>query len=107
MYQHVLGGIQAEPFKKFQKLSAQAFNILRKHGNMIMTLFVLMLATGIPELQTVDDVLWLRKCLALHLNEEAATALFYEKITQAATNTRAMINDLVHIVAHNGLNAKK
>lgn len=49
----VLGGREdAEPFAQFLQLAGDAFNVLRRNADLLMVLFVLMLSSGIPELQT-------------------------------------------------------
>lgn len=52
-----------DAFKDFVKLSCKAYNVLRRHGNLLITLFSLMLSCGIPELATVGDIGWLREKL--------------------------------------------
>ncbi len=42
-----------------QTLCCQAYNVLRKNANLLITLFFLMLSCGIPELQTASDLEWL------------------------------------------------
>lgn len=59
-----------------------------------------MLATGIPELETLDDILWLRKCLVMTHSEDDANKFWSEKVKESLSNTRARINDAVHIIAH-------
>jgi hypothetical protein len=100
MYAHVMGGEGSEQFNRYSELSCKAFNIIRKHGKVIMNLFLLMLATGIPELRSIDDVMWLRKCLVLNKNETDSNAHFKKQIKKSLNNTRSQINDAVHIYAH-------
>lgn len=100
MYAGVLGGSDTEQYRKFVDLGARAFNILRKNGNVIITLFLLMLATGIPQLRGVEDVEWLRKCLVLDKTEDEATEHWKNLVKMSLGNTRARINDAVHIIAH-------
>ena len=38
-YAHILGGTKAEPFQFFARTACEAYNILRKHTNMFITLF--------------------------------------------------------------------
>jgi len=87
-------------YAQFEELSIKAYKILRENGHMIMNLFLLMLATGIPELQSVSDIKWLRKCLILDKTEEEAEQHFKDKIKLALANTKSQINDFVHIVKH-------
>lgn len=73
---------EAEEFKQFQQLCekvicaifptksvylkflyTQAFITLRKHGTLILSLFAMMLATGLPELSSEKDLNYLRETL--------------------------------------------
>eukprot|EP00817_Percolomonadidae_sp_ATCC50343_P002456 CAMPEP_0117424086 /NCGR_PEP_ID=MMETSP0758-20121206/4576_1 /TAXON_ID=63605 /ORGANISM="Percolomonas cosmopolitus, Strain AE-1 (ATCC 50343)" /LENGTH=815 /DNA_ID=CAMNT_0005207655 /DNA_START=649 /DNA_END=3096 /DNA_ORIENTATION=- len=106
MYAYVMGGKNYrtdERFKKFKSLGAQAFNIIRKNGHVIINLFLLMMATGIPELSSIDDVMWLRNSLVAEKTEEEAGDYFHELVEKSLNNTRAKINDAVHILVHQGL----
>jgi len=46
-----------------QMLACRALNVLREHGNHLITLFYLMLSCGIPELRQASDINWLRQKL--------------------------------------------
>lgn len=41
----------------------QAFLILRKHGCLILSLFAMMISTGLPELSSEKDLNYLRETL--------------------------------------------
>ena len=60
----------------FQQLCCTAFIILRKHANLFITLFTLMLSCGIPELQSLDDIGYIRKTLAVEKTEQDAVEYF-------------------------------
>lgn len=45
------------------KFFTQAFITLRKHGTLILSLFAMMLATGLPELSSEKDLNYLRETL--------------------------------------------
>ena len=49
---------------------------LRRHANLLITLFTMMLPTGITELQTINDVGYIRKTLAVEKTEEDALEYF-------------------------------
>jgi hypothetical protein len=101
MYAYVMGGApDGDNFKLFTQLSCKAFNILRRHSHLLMNLFILMMATGIPELKTIEDLLWLRNCLVLEKTEEEANHYFNKLIKKSLKNTRAKIGDAVHILVH-------
>lgn len=54
---------EADEFKKFQKLCETAFMTLRKHGTIILSLFAMMISTGLPELSSEKDLNYLRETL--------------------------------------------
>ncbi|RUS87111.1 hypothetical protein EGW08_005111 [Elysia chlorotica] len=70
-------------FKEFQELCGQAYLILRKHANLIITLFTMMLQCGIPELQSLDDIGYIRKTLAVEKVEERALEYFQNQFHSA------------------------
>ncbi|CAG7732141.1 unnamed protein product [Allacma fusca] len=63
-------------FQEFQKLCGRAYLIIRRHANLLISLFTLMLPTGIPELQSISDVDYLRKTLAVDMSEAEALNYF-------------------------------
>lgn len=51
----VLGGVDSPLYKQFVELCCRAYNSVRRARTYIITLFRLMLSTGIPELQREAD----------------------------------------------------
>ena len=51
---HVMGGVDSERYLYFVEVCGHAYNIVRRHGHLFLSLFTLMLATGIPELQKLE-----------------------------------------------------
>ena len=43
--------------------------MVRKNGNLIISLFMMMLTAGMPELSKIEDLHYLRNMLSLDLNE--------------------------------------
>jgi hypothetical protein len=60
------------------------------------------LLAAVPELQTADDILYMRKSLVPQrlMKEQEATARFEELITVALTTKTTQLNDAVHLMAH-------
>jgi CRP-like cAMP-binding protein len=71
----ILGKPGHPNFTNFVEISCKAFNILRKHGNLLITLFTLMLNCGIPELSTPEDIYYLRDMLMLDATDEEVLSL--------------------------------
>lgn len=70
-------------FKLFQELCCEAYMILRKHSHLIITLFTMMLQCGISELQSLDDIGYIRKTLGVEKTQEKALAYFLEQFHNA------------------------
>ncbi|RNF26960.1 putative phosphatidylinositol 3-kinase 2 [Trypanosoma conorhini] len=100
MYAYMLGGQSSPIYVYFVDLACHAYNVLRRFGGTLMTLFMLMLSTGIPELQKVEDIGWLRTVLLIDRSSEEATEHYKLQISLAMANFRALFNDYIHIVTH-------
>eukprot|EP00708_Paratrimastix_pyriformis_P002409 GAFH01001155.1.p1 GENE.GAFH01001155.1~~GAFH01001155.1.p1 ORF type:complete len:549 (+),score=288.11 GAFH01001155.1:132-1649(+) len=99
-YAYVLGGKDARMFKRFEELSQRAYNILRRHAHMFINLFAMMLSTGIPELQSEDDIRYMENQFSLDFTDEQAAQKFSELIRISVGTTRTQLNNYFHIMAH-------
>ena len=96
----VMGGPTGAPYREFVNLSKRAYNILRRSGDLLITLFSLMVGCGIPELEDIHEVDWLRTHLRFGLSDEESGA-HYEKILSEALATRSrQVDDMFHMIAH-------
>mmetsp|Transcript_419 Transcript_419/g.1446 ORF Transcript_419/g.1446 Transcript_419/m.1446 type:complete len:1166 (-) Transcript_419:175-3672(-) len=99
-YAHVLGGKNSDVFNKFVETCCVAFNILRRNSDMFITLFQMMLCTGIPELGSEQDIEYLRYAFAVGTTEEEAEQ-YYKKLIYSSLNTKTtIINDVLHVWIH-------
>ena len=63
-FETVLGGAASgRRYREFQELCIRSFLILRRHTNLLLALFSLMVDCGIPELQDTSDLQWMRDAL--------------------------------------------
>jgi len=99
-YAHVLDGKNAAPYKFFVDTACKAFNILRRHKDTFITLFQMMLCTGIPELGSADDIDYLRNAFALGQTDEEAANYFKKLITSSLNTKTTVINDAIHVFVH-------
>jgi len=99
-FAYVLGDKGSENFEKFVKLCGSAYNVIRGDANEFINLFQLMLSTGIPELQKVEDIDWLRECMLIGESDESAARHFTNKIDVALATRTTQINNAIHILAH-------
>ncbi|KAJ8319901.1 hypothetical protein KUTeg_001488 [Tegillarca granosa] len=95
------GGTNSENFIRFQDLCENAYLVIRKKGQLLMRLFMMMLQSGIPQLMSVNDVDYLKDTLALTLNEHEAHMKFRQNFKLAVsknwtTNFNWAIHNLVH-----------
>lgn len=74
---------KSKEFHSFQQLCGKAYLALRKHANLLITLFTMMLSTGIPELQSIDDIGYLRKTLQVEKSEKEALQYFQNQFYEA------------------------
>ncbi|XP_030073072.1 phosphatidylinositol 4,5-bisphosphate 3-kinase catalytic subunit beta isoform isoform X2 [Microcaecilia unicolor] len=72
-----------EKFGRFRQCCEDAYLILRRNGNLFITLFALMLTAGLPELTSVKDIQYLKDSLALGKTEDEALKQFRQKFDEA------------------------
>lgn len=70
-------------FKAFAELCSEAYRILWGKGDLFIALFSMMLSTGIPELQSTEDLAYLRTTLGVDRTESEAVRHFQEKFREA------------------------
>ncbi len=87
-------------FDSFVKLACDAFNVLRSHGNLLISLFTLMLSCGIPELNEPKDVKWLEDKLMLGNSDAEATEHLKSQIKLAMKTRATQLNDAIHVMKH-------
>ncbi|XP_053691450.1 phosphatidylinositol 4,5-bisphosphate 3-kinase catalytic subunit beta isoform [Sabethes cyaneus] len=78
---------EAQEFRQFQHLCEEAFLILRKHGCLILSLFAMMISTGLPELSSEKDLNYLRETLVLDRPDAEAREHFRSKFSEALANS--------------------
>ncbi|XP_007422311.1 phosphatidylinositol 4,5-bisphosphate 3-kinase catalytic subunit beta isoform [Python bivittatus] len=88
-----------EKFGQFRQCCEEAYLILRRHGNLFITLFALMLTAGLPELTSVKDIQYLKDSLALGKSDEEALKQFKQKFDEALRESwTTKVNWMAHTV---------
>lgn len=100
-FAYVMGGRDTPEFFEFVGLCCDAYNVLRNHASMFINLFAMMLSTGIPELQEVEDISYLRDAFSLDLTADQAREKFTDLIYEALDTKTTLLNNAIHIIAHN------
>ncbi|XP_035787665.1 phosphatidylinositol 4,5-bisphosphate 3-kinase catalytic subunit delta isoform-like [Anopheles albimanus] len=78
---------EAQEFRFFQQMCEDAFLSLRRHGCLILSLFWMMISTGLPELSSEKDLNYLRETLVLDKTEDEARSHFRQKFSEALANS--------------------
>jgi phosphatidylinositol-4,5-bisphosphate 3-kinase len=60
--------------KQFEQNAHATLGMLRRNSKLLITLFILMLGTGIPELRKPEDLEFLKKQLYLGMSDAQAMA---------------------------------
>lgn len=68
------------PTRPYQDTCTEAYLSLRSHSRLLITLFSLMLLTGIPELSAAEDIRYLREALQEEQSEAEAKEHFLQQI---------------------------
>jgi len=100
-YEGVMG---KENFERFQSICCRAYNVIRKYSSQFITLFTLMLPSGLPELQSENDILFIKDRLQLHLTDEQAEDYFKLKLAESRDNSTIQFNHAFHVVYQGILN---
>ncbi|KAL4221541.1 Phosphatidylinositol 4 [Mactra antiquata] len=74
---------KTKEFERFQNLCIKAYIVLRKQSDLVINLLTMMLSCGIPELQSLDDIGYIRKTLAVEKSEEDAVLYFTQQLNIA------------------------
>jgi len=89
-------------YADFLKLCSNAFKVLRANATMLETLFMLMVAAGMPELMRENDIHYLRNKLSLEMTNSVAVKELESEIDKSLNSTYRRIDNYIHILVHNG-----
>ncbi|XP_078138430.1 phosphatidylinositol 4,5-bisphosphate 3-kinase catalytic subunit alpha isoform-like [Centroberyx gerrardi] len=74
---------KTKEFERFQEMCYKAYLAIRQHASLFINLFSLLLGCGMPELQSFDDIAYLRKTLALEKTQQEALEYFTKQMNDA------------------------
>ncbi|ULU09618.1 hypothetical protein L3Y34_014187 [Caenorhabditis briggsae] len=99
----VMGGAKSQQFLEFVQHVDSAYRILRRHSNVLLNLFSLMLDAGIPDIASEPDkaIFKIEQRLRLDLSDEAATKHIFTQIESSLNAKMAMISDIIHAYKQN------
>ncbi|XP_019108796.2 phosphatidylinositol 4,5-bisphosphate 3-kinase catalytic subunit gamma isoform isoform X1 [Larimichthys crocea] len=100
---YVMGRVKGRKslyFQRFRDTCTQAYLSLRSHSRLLVTLFSLMLLTGIPELSAAEDMRYLREALQEEQGEAEAKEHFLQQIAECEhLGWTVQANWWIHMVA--------
>ncbi|RNA11603.1 phosphatidylinositol 4-5-bisphosphate 3-kinase catalytic subunit alpha isoform, partial [Brachionus plicatilis] len=74
---------ESAEFKRFKNLCELAYMTIRKYSHLIINLFTMMLSSDMTELQSIEDILFLRKTLAIDEPYDKALEFFRNQFNEA------------------------
>ncbi|GMT28196.1 hypothetical protein PFISCL1PPCAC_19493, partial [Pristionchus fissidentatus] len=98
-----MGGQNSDQWKRFVSFCDQAFQILRRHANLILNLFSLMLDAGIPDIALERDkaVAKVETRLQLHLSDDDRYSFVNRLIESSASSKMGFVSDFMHDLKQN------
>ncbi|MCQ2816448.1 MAG: hypothetical protein MJ252_04190 [archaeon] len=98
-FQYVLGGETGKDFIEFKYLFWRAFQLLRDHVDILVTLLRILILTGISELNE-KSIEYLKTSLMLNQAENEALAYLNKQIEECIDSWSTQLNFYIHIVAN-------
>ena len=90
----------SELFQSYIRYTNHAFTILRVHSQLIESMFICMLSSGLPELTCLNDILYVRDKLYLDVDENQANQKFMNEIEKSLNTTYRRIDNMIHNLKH-------
>jgi len=101
-FAYVMGGEKSEMFKSFMSLCCTAYNLLRKYTSHLLSLFGMVLHSGLPQLRTAGDLTHLRVSLAEGVTDSQADAHFRKLIKESLKSKSTVMFFTLHNLAKFG-----
>uniref|UniRef100_H3BBV2 Phosphatidylinositol-4-phosphate 3-kinase catalytic subunit type 2 alpha n=1 Tax=Latimeria chalumnae TaxID=7897 RepID=H3BBV2_LATCH len=86
-------------FQLFVDLCCQAYNLIRKHTNLFLSLLSLMLSSGLPELTGPQDLKYVQDALQPQTTDAEATIFFTRLIESSLGSVATKFNFFIHNLA--------
>ena len=98
-FKTVLDSEGSPGYEEFTKKYWEAYEILRKHSDVLVTLLRILICTDIPELKE-KDIEYLNQSLVLNYSDEEAKEFLNKKIVESVNSWSTPINFWIHYIAN-------
>lgn len=92
--------IKGATYTDFERMCANAFNMLRRRADLFINLFILMVPAAMPELLERSDISYLREMMHLELTTAQADSLFIAEIKNSLSTVSRSIDNMFHLMKH-------
>jgi phosphatidylinositol-4,5-bisphosphate 3-kinase len=92
--------VNQKKLSAFKKFCVDALEVLRVNSHQLLYLLSSMLGTGIPELETPDDVRYVEEKLMLKRSMKDAGTEFKKLLKKAKASLPQLISGIVHVWVH-------
>jgi phosphatidylinositol-4,5-bisphosphate 3-kinase len=97
---YVMGSPTSETFNSFENMSCEAYNLVREHSSLFMSLFLLMVPASMPECMEADDITYLRTQLSLEMTKDQADKKFKQEIKNSLNTVSRRVDNWIHNLKH-------
>ena len=94
----VMGKKNSKDFLLFEECCVKGYNLVRKNGHFLISIFMMMLSAGMPELSSSSDLEYLVNQLALDFSEHEACAKFKKEIQESLNSNWRRVDNLFHML---------
>ena len=93
---YVMGGKGSNDFKNFEEYCIRGYNLVRKNGHLLISIFMMMLSAGMPELSSSADLEYLVNQLSLDISDHEANIKFKKEIADSLNSNWRRLDNLLH-----------
>jgi len=97
---HVMGGKGGENYNKFLSYCVKGHQILRQNYNLFINLFSMMLISGMPELESKEDIYYLVNTLRVGDERKPTESDFQEVLEGTGSQFSTQFNFFIHALVH-------
>ncbi|RLN65676.1 hypothetical protein BBP00_00002690 [Phytophthora kernoviae] len=97
---YVMGGADGRVFGTFSDIACIAYNVLRQHMHLLVSLLLLMVPADMPELTGRDDINYIVATLKPEQSEEQANASLKQTINNCLGSWSRRIDNTIHNLVH-------